>query len=85
MIFFNNYVKSQSSLITCALPGLHNISNSIAAISIASFLGIKMHDISSAMLCFKGISRRFDIQINKKTELTLVKSDEYNLILDISS
>lgn len=64
--FFNNYVKSPTSLITCALPGLHNISNSIAAISIASFLGIKMHDISSAMLCFKGISRRFDIQINKK-------------------
>ncbi len=46
------------------LPGVHNVSNAIAALSVASFLGLSSEQIVEAMASFKGINRRFDVHIN---------------------
>ena len=43
------------------LPGRHNIQNSLAAIAVASELGISDVTIQRALLGFKGIDRRFQI------------------------
>ena len=46
--------------IKLSLTGIHNLLNSLAAISIATELGIKDIKIKSAMASFNGVSRRFD-------------------------
>lgn len=44
-----------------ALPGRHNIENAVAAISVASLLGVGEDDVRRALVSFKGIKRRFEI------------------------
>lgn len=57
-----------------ALPGRHNVLNALAAIAIASHLGIRQKDVAQALARFEGIGRRFqhlgeiDVQ-NGKAEL----------------
>ncbi len=55
-------------------PGLHNIENAIAAISIAYLTGVTEEEIKNAMADFEGVNRRFDIRI--RTE-KLVYIDDY--------
>jgi len=43
-----------------SLPGRHNIENAVAAISVASLLGVTEADIRHALVSFKGIKRRFE-------------------------
>lgn len=60
------------------LPGLHNVLNSLAVIGVATELGIEDAAIQKALLEFKGIGRRFQINENlafKGKHLTLV--DDY--------
>jgi UDP-N-acetylmuramate--alanine ligase len=45
------------------LPGLMNVENAMAAIGIASLLGVSDVSIRKALLHFTGVKRRFDIQI----------------------
>ena len=45
---------------TLSVPGLHNISNALAAISFASLEGIASDVISDALKAFGGTDRRFD-------------------------
>ena len=42
------------------MGGLHNIENSIAAITVAKYLGIDDDKIKSAIASFKGVKRRFE-------------------------
>lgn len=42
------------------IGGLHNIENAIAAISVASYLGIEENKIKKAISSFKGVRRRFE-------------------------
>ena len=42
------------------MGGLHNIENSIAAITVAKYLGIGDEQIRSAIASFKGVKRRFE-------------------------
>ena len=43
-----------------ALPGLHNIENTLAAIEVALLLGIPTNKIKQALASFKGVKRRFE-------------------------
>jgi UDP-N-acetylmuramate--alanine ligase len=45
---------------TLQYPGIHNIENAVAAVSVALQLGIDPEKISSALNNFKGIYRRFE-------------------------
>jgi len=55
-------------------PGLHNIENAIAAISIACIIGVTENEIRNALASFEGVNRRFDVRI--RTE-NLVYIDDY--------
>ncbi|MCX6230795.1 MAG: UDP-N-acetylmuramate--L-alanine ligase [Bacteroidetes bacterium] len=55
-------------------PGLHNIENAVAAISVAVLSGVKENEIRPALAAFEGVSRRFDFRI--RTE-KLVYIDDY--------
>ena len=55
-------------------PGLHNIENAIAAISIAYITGVSENEMRNAMASFEGVNRRFDFRI--RTE-NLVYIDDY--------
>ena len=55
-------------------PGLHNIENAIAAISIAFITGVSENEMRNAMASFEGVNRRFDFRI--RTE-KLVYIDDY--------
>lgn len=44
-----------------SMPGIHNVLNSLAAVSIAVQLGIKDEEIQKAFSNFKGIKRRFTL------------------------
>lgn len=46
--------------ITLNLPGLHNISNSLAAIAVGRELGVSIKDIRRALSTFRGIGRRLE-------------------------
>lgn len=54
-------------------PGLHNLENAVAAISVAIIAGLPEDDIRSAVSSFEGVYRRFDIRI---------KNDEFIYIDD---
>jgi len=56
------------------LPGIHNVSNSLAASAVACYLGLSFHDIAEGLSSFKGINRRFDKHIDTKE---LVYIDDY--------
>jgi len=43
-------------------PGIHNLENSIAAISVALIAGISENDIKAALSNFEGVIRRFDFR-----------------------
>ncbi len=55
------------------MGGLHNIENSIAAITVAKHIGIEDKKIKNAVANFKGVKRRFEY---------IIKNDEHILIDD---
>ena len=67
------YVTKQKGL-SFILPGIHNVSNAIAASAVACYLGISCDNIAKGLDTFIGINRRFDIHINTH-ELAFV--DDY--------
>ena len=58
-----SYEKKQQDL-ELSLPGVHNVSNSIAASAVACYLGLSCDNISEGLSTFKGINRRFDKHID---------------------
>lgn len=46
--------------IVCGLPGIHNVENAIAAITLALQCGVNPESLCQAMASFKGVRRRFD-------------------------
>ena len=68
-----SYEKKKKGL-SFILPGVHNVSNAVAASAVASYLGLSFEDIKSGLDTFKGINRRFDVHINTQ-ELAYV--DDY--------
>ena len=58
-----SYQTKQEDL-ELSLPGVHNVSNSIAASAVAYYLGLSCDNISEGLSTFKGINRRFDKHID---------------------
>lgn len=56
------------------IGGLHNIENAIAAVTVASYLGIEESKIKKAISSFKGVKRRFEYVIKNDG---LVFIDDY--------
>jgi UDP-N-acetylmuramate--alanine ligase len=56
------------------IGGLHNVENAVAAVTVASYLGIEEDKIKKAISSFKGVKRRFEYII-KNDELVFI--DDY--------
>jgi len=56
------------------LPGIHNISNSVAASAVSFYLGLSFEDVANGLATFKGIKRRFEKHIDTDK---LVYIDDY--------
>ena len=56
------------------IPGLHNIYNSLCAISLCLELGVSIDVIKKSLKEFEGVKRRFDIKYNKNGNLYI---DDY--------
>ena len=56
------------------MPGMHNVSNALAAITVCNYIGLDKIVIKKALKSFKGVSRRFQT-INCKNEITII--DDY--------
>ncbi|MBT7897144.1 MAG: UDP-N-acetylmuramate--L-alanine ligase [Flavobacteriales bacterium] len=54
---------SSKASILLSMPGLHNISNALAAITASSYLNIDNNSITNSFKSFYGIKRRFDTHI----------------------
>jgi len=50
--------------VICGLPGLHNIENALAAITLALDKGITPKKIKEAIANFLGVQRRFDVHLS---------------------
>jgi len=57
-----------------AFPGIINIENFTAAISVALMCGVTEEEIRKAIILFRGVMRRFDIRINR-TDIAYI--DDY--------
>lgn len=57
-----------------SLSGNHNVLNSLAAITVANFLGVSIKNCQKALKTFKGASRRFEV-VGKNNGITVI--DDY--------
>jgi len=80
-VFANIFMKSSKENYDCVakraeftLPGKHNVSNMMAAVSVALILKVKKNNILNSLKNFKGIRRRFEFVVNKNN---LVFIDDY--------
>ena len=58
------------------MGGMHNVENSVAAISIAHYLEIDSHKIKAAIKNFKGVKRRFEYVVHPSTGIDEAKSKD---------
>ncbi len=62
---FDVYIKDEfQGRITIKMPGIHNVSNALAAIAVAYELEIPFEVIKEALNDFKGVNRRFYLKGN---------------------
>ena len=66
--------KYNNNNIELSMPGNHNVSNALAAISACSLLDISNKCISQALNSFEGIKRRFDLHVNSSEKVYI---DDY--------
>ncbi len=57
-----------------SVPGLLNVENALAAIAVADQSGIPLETISVGLMDFKGVKRRFDVQVLKRDRVYI---DDY--------
>lgn len=57
-----------------AQPGLHNIYNALAVISVLRILGYELSETARAIAPFSGIDRRFDVHLEKNRHMVI---DDY--------
>jgi UDP-N-acetylmuramate--alanine ligase len=56
------------------VPGLHNVSNALAVIALATELGVEFEKMESALVAFRSARRRFEVKLQRE-ELMVV--DDY--------
>ncbi|HBS26732.1 MAG TPA: UDP-N-acetylmuramate--L-alanine ligase, partial [Gammaproteobacteria bacterium] len=64
--------REKPLVITLNMPGIHNIQNALAAIAVATQLGLPDAVIQSALEKFEGVGRRFEIAGDFKTSKGLI-------------
>lgn len=66
--FFFDYIAHDIELrdIHLGIPGIHNVENAVAAITVALQLGIDIEKIKSALSTFAGVKRRFEYIVRRK-------------------
>ncbi len=70
--------KTTTFPVTLNLPGMHNVLNALAAIAVATEVGVSDKDIAKALQEFKGVGRRFE----RYGQLTLQNGGEITVIDD---
>ncbi|MEO0462084.1 MAG: Mur ligase family protein [Pseudomonadota bacterium] len=60
------------------MPGLHNLSNALAAIAAASAAGIDVHKAAYALRSFEGLARRFDVVGVTASDITVIDDFGHN-------
>jgi UDP-N-acetylmuramate--alanine ligase len=68
------YMDKKAGKVCIRTPGMHNISNSLAAIGAGIYLGIPFHLIAKAINSFDGVGRRLEIKGEKNKILVI---DDY--------
>lgn len=65
--FYFDYVHSAGRIadLHLGVPGLHNVENAVAAVTVARLLGIADEKIRKALTSFKGVKRRFEYIVRK--------------------
>ncbi len=63
--FTVKYYGKELGDLTLKIPGLHNVKNSLVAVTIAHELGIDFKIIKKALESFTGVYRRFEVKYNK--------------------
>jgi len=60
--FYFDYVRGETYIgaIRLGIPGLHNVENAVAAITVALLLGIDQEKVVNALTNFRGVKRRFE-------------------------
>lgn len=69
------YKNEKLGTLTLNIPGYHNISNALAAISTAMKLGINFEDVKEILYHFKGVKRRQEIIANFNKRIMII--DDY--------
>lgn len=64
--FSVKYRENKLGEINLNVPGIHNVKNSLVAVSIATELGIDFGTIKKALESFTGVYRRFEIKYNEE-------------------
>jgi UDP-N-acetylmuramate--alanine ligase len=65
---FNVYQNDKKlGIIKLNMPGMHNVSNALAAVGVGLELNVQFKIIKKALGEFKGVHRRFQIRDNKKS------------------
>ncbi len=67
-----------SHTLALPMPGMHNLSNALAAIAGAVAGGIPVHDAAMALRSFKGLARRFDIVGTSEAGITVIDDFGHN-------
>lgn len=57
-----------------SFPGLINVENAVAAAAVALQSGVMAEEIRKALVCFRGVRRRFDIRVDRRE---IVYIDDY--------
>lgn len=75
-VFYFDYIAEHTEIpnIPLGIPGLHNVENAVAAITVALQLGIKVDKIKSASASFSGAKRRFEYIVKTPTQVYI---DDY--------
>ena len=68
----------ERAALTLKTPGLHNLSNALAAISAAMAVGVPFNDAVSALASFEGLARRFDIVGTSPSGITVIDDFGHN-------
>ncbi|WP_305095795.1 glutamate ligase domain-containing protein [Croceibacterium aestuarii] len=61
-----------------AMPGMHNLSNALAAVAGAVAAGVPVHDACAALADFKGLARRFDVIGTSSGGVTVIDDFGHN-------
>lgn len=72
--YFTANLKGNEFPVCMEIPGRHNIENAMAAAAVCFLNGISIKQIQQGLESYKGICRRFEFRVNKKS---IVYIDDY--------